>query len=230
MTTQEPCIKYEDEFSPSKLETVKIEKVDQNGQVRTKKVPVFTAKVGVEGLFHVIDKYKRMADRLALTVAEKWDQFDDVLDQVSEKKWDSQTKNIAANQRTNNRFDTEIEEFIQSYAQDPNPKDILLKYIKDKCKKPYKKSSQEHADRMISLISFANELRGTEPDVDEDNRKKIIFESFPNQWQLDFKKSGKTVVGSDLTEIISYMNLCKGEADEKESSRKRKASGEPDRL
>ena len=35
---------------------------------------------------------------------------------------------------------------------------------------------------------------------------------------------------SELTEIISYMNLCKGEADEKDTNRKRKASGDPDRI
>ena len=97
MTTQIPCIKYEDVLDASKMEEVKIETTDQNGRVRSKKVPVFTAKVGVEGLFHVIDKYNRMADRLALTVAERWDQFDDVLDQVAERKWAAQTSNLTAN-------------------------------------------------------------------------------------------------------------------------------------
>lgn len=41
-------------------------------------------------------------------------------------------------------------------------------------------------------IGIVNRLQGTEPQIDDDNGKKIIFETFPSTWQDDFHKSGKT--------------------------------------
>ena len=41
--------------------------------------------------------------------------------------------------------------------------------------------------------------------VDEDNQQKIIFESFPSKWQVDFKKSGQMLNTVTLTDIIAYI-------------------------
>ena len=56
MHTSKPCIKYESELDVSKMELVKLEKT-VDGDSISKKVPIFSAQHGVEGLFLVIDHF-----------------------------------------------------------------------------------------------------------------------------------------------------------------------------
>lgn len=76
---------------------------------------------------------------------------------------------------------------------------------------------------MEVLIRIANRLNGTAPDIDDNNTKKIIFESFRDDWQTDCLKSGNVVADQTLTQIISYMSLCKSVADSKLDNKKRNA-------
>lgn len=64
-----PCINYEQKYDFSLMETVKISK-DVNGITRKREVPIFTAKYGVEGLFHVIDKFNKASTKLGFVVAD----------------------------------------------------------------------------------------------------------------------------------------------------------------
>lgn len=220
MTSQTPCVLYESKFKVSDLDTQKIENV-VNRTVRNKKIPVFSSVHGIEGLFHVIDKFNKAATRLQLQDQTKWDTFEDALDRVAESKWENQISNIADVDKTDQRFDVEIQKFVKSYSQDDNARDVLIKYLKEKCKKPYKVSPQDHADRMETLISIANRLEGTEPQIDVDNAKKIIFESFPPAWQYSFRRS-KELNTTDIPQLISFMTLCKCEADETDDRKAKK--------
>jgi len=76
-----PCIKYEDELKVTEMETIKLQK-----GTKGRKAPVFQAKDGVEGLFHVIDKFLKAAARMAFTTSDYWDQFKDVLEMAKEDK------------------------------------------------------------------------------------------------------------------------------------------------
>jgi hypothetical protein len=69
-----PCIKYDYELNISDMETVKLEKVENN-VTRKRNVPVFSAKYGVAGLFHVIDKFAKAADKLNFDADDKWNEF-----------------------------------------------------------------------------------------------------------------------------------------------------------
>ena len=208
----EACVKYESTLDVTKMEIAKIEFVTAANTVRTKKTPIFAAKHGVEGLCHVIDKFNKNADKLGYAIADKWANFDEVLDQEALAKWENQIQNIAPQARTVNRFQQELDTFVGEYAEGTDPRDKMIKYIKT-CMKPFKKGNQEHANRMEVLIGIANRLQGTEPEIDDNNRKKIIFETFPSTWQDDFLKSGKTVATQELREIIAFMNICKKQAD-----------------
>ena len=208
----EACVKYESTLDVTKMETAKIEFVTAAGPVRSKKTPVFAAKHGVEGLYHVIDRYMKNGTKIGYTIADKWDNFDEVLDQEALSKWETQVQGIAPQARTNARFEQELVTFVAEYAEGTEPRDKMIKYIKT-CMKPYKKGNQEHANRMEVLIGIANRLQGTEPEIDDINKKKIIFETFPSAWQDDFHKSGKTVATQELREIVAFMNICKKQAD-----------------
>ena len=208
----EACVKYESTLDVTKMEIAKIEFVTAANTVRSKKTPIFAAKHGVEGLYHVIDKFNKNADKLGYAIGDKWANFDEVLDQEALSKWENQIQNIAPQARTAARYEQELGIFVGEYAEGIDPRDKMIKYIKT-CMKPFKKGNQEHANRMEVLIGIANRLQGTEPEIDNDNRKKIIFETFPSTWQDDFHKSGKTVATQELREIIAFMNICKKQAD-----------------
>ena len=78
----------------------------------------------------------------------------------------------------------EVDTFITSYAEHSEPRDVLVRYLRnpESCRKPNKVTPQAHMDRLKKLIGYANRLEGTEREVDEENWKKIIFECFPITW------------------------------------------------
>ena len=108
---KKPCVEYDRKFEISDLETVKLEK-QVNGANRRREVPIFTASVGIEGLFHVVDKFQKAAVKLEYNVSDYWNEFDEVLDSVAEKKWNQQVANIAAREKTQARFEQELTTFI----------------------------------------------------------------------------------------------------------------------
>jgi len=60
--------------------------------------------------------------------------------------------------------------------------------------------------------------------IDDSNTKKIFFESFRDDWQTDYLKSGNVVANQTLTQIISYMSLCKSVSDSKLDNKKRNST------
>jgi len=172
MVNVQLCVKYESKLNISKIKEVKMDKTE-NGVKRSKYFPQFTASMGVEGLIHVVDCYfNKNATKLNFTTAEKWANFDEVLDSVAESKWTARITNIAPQAPTKNRLKSEIKWLIGSYAESDNPRDVLIEYLKGpSCKKTFSKSPQEHADRMEVLIRMANRLDGTAPNIDDSNTK-----------------------------------------------------------
>jgi hypothetical protein len=88
---------------------------------------------------------------------------------------------------TADRFDQYIGWYVVLYAQDENPRDILIKYIKsDECRsKPQKTDTRDHTSRIETLCWYANQLDGTEQELNEEQIRKIISEYFPKTWQND---------------------------------------------
>ena len=226
MAHSKPCIEYGDTLDVTEMDHVKIETV-VGGAVRKKVVPVFTAKYGVEGLFHVIDKFVKASAWLHLAPAEKWDQGEECLDTVAESKWTNLIQGIANNAKTAARLTREIANFVALYAEDPEPRDVLIAYLKtDECRKKRKIDPGVHASRIETLCRYANRLNGTEQELTDDQIKKIVFETFPNKWQNDYKKSNRDFAADTITNIVSYMNLCKGIADDEEETRGKKRKAE----
>jgi len=202
MAAIKPCVVYKETLDVSAMEQVKLETVVA-GAVRSKKVPVFMATHGVEGLLHVIDKFNKTATRVAFQPGDLWDQFEEVLDTVSANKWNNQVQGIANNARTRNQFNTKLANFVHQHTGAVDPRDILIKHVKgDECHKPRKVDVQQHASRMETLCCIANRLIGNEPDFTEAQIKNIIFESFPASWQNDYKKSHRDFDNDTVTNIV----------------------------
>jgi len=217
-----PCIRYEDELDVKEMEMVKLE-VTHRGVTRSKKVPVFKSATKVEGLFHVMDAFDKTANRLNFTVAEKWDLFEDVLDVVADRKWTNLTRNIANDQRTNQRFQEERAKLVAAFAEGESPRDTLLTYLREEVTKPRKTEPGIHASRVETLCLYANRLEGNEPELGETQIRKIIYDTFPKRWKNSYKMSQRDFRTDTIQGIVEYMNLCKEMSDEaEEKGQKRK--------
>ena len=105
------CIKYKKTFDTNDMETAKIEHDD-----RKKACPIFKAEFGVEGLFHVYDKYMKIGRKLGFNGVAYWDNFDEVLDTEAEQKWEALANAVAVNRRTEARFRETFASFLQLYT------------------------------------------------------------------------------------------------------------------
>ena len=201
----------------AEMETIKLQK-----GTKGRKAPVFQAKDGVEGLFHVIDKFLKAAACMAFTKLVYWDQFEDVLEMAKEDKWMNLITPIADADRDVAQFDMELDNFVALYAEADNPRDDMIKYLQSDCWKPRKVDSGKHASRIKTMCHYVNRLKGMHPPLSANEIKLIIFESFPAPWQFSFKKSGHKLSTETLLEIVKFMNLCKGEADANDNKRGKK--------
>ena len=64
----EACVKYESTLDVTTMELAKIEIVTAADRIRSKKTPVFSAKHGVEGLFHVIDRFIKNGEKIGYAI------------------------------------------------------------------------------------------------------------------------------------------------------------------
>ena len=126
MSTSIPCIKYKTEVNLATVTSVNID-ITVNNFTHSKKIPIFTSKMGIEGLFYVIDKYKEYSTALNFQVADKWSNFNEVLDMVAESKWDTQISGITAQAQTNNRFKEKLDKFVHSYTRVTHLRVVLIK-------------------------------------------------------------------------------------------------------
>lgn len=233
MSSLKPCVEYKSKFDVTKMEQAKLEL-----NARSKKVPIFSAKHGVEGLFHVIDQFQKAARRLAFQPADLWDQFEDVLDTTAANKWNNQIQGIAGGgARSRNRFLREQLLLVHSCAGEEHPRDVMFKYIDQEngeCHKPLKADCQEHAARVETLCRMANRLQGTLPVKDDQNIKLSVHNTLPKQWRNDYRKSQRDFNNDTIQQIIGYMNLCKAEADDDMAkagkSKKHKAEDSSERI
>ena len=219
-----PCILYDEKVKHGEYDMVKVEVEMDDGTFRKRTLPRFSGDKGVEGLFYVYDEFiSQAADRLAFADRDYWTYWPDVLDPVARRKWTQNTDNIAARQRTRERFVEEFNRFVTHYSNSASPRDDLVRYLlSDECKKPRKVNPDDHATRMETLCLYANRLEGLEAELHEARITMIIFNSFPEPWKRDFKIGRGRPEGATRAEIMEYMNLRKTYADADEAKHKKR--------
>ena len=187
MSNVDPCIPYKDELDPTAMSKVKMEKPNAAGQMIRREVPMFDTKHGVEGLFHVYYQFDIVAKELGLDVAEKWTNFARVLNRTTLARWNNLTRTLTANQRTLIQLKVKRKQLVTKHAEHENPRDVLIDFLRsDRCHKVRSISVGDHVLRIETLCQYANELEGTEPELQEAQIKRIVFDSFPRDWKSAF--------------------------------------------
>ena len=228
-----PCITYKSTLDPTSLGKARLERYPDEGAARKRDVPVFKSTDGVETLFYVFDEFDKAANRMNFEIGDKWSQFEDVFDTVAATKWKNQIRNIAANQRTVNRFKTERKRFVKHFAGHPTPRDVLIEYIRNNkdCQKPRSATCGDHANRVEALCQFANRLTGDEAEINDAQIRKYVFDSFPDPWRKEYHANRFVLEDDGIPGIIRHMDNMKIKYDDQEhKAKKRRTDNETSRL
>ena len=110
---------------------------------------------------------------------------------------------------------------------DNEARDTMIKYLPT-CKKAREAEPCTHLDQMETLIQYTNMLPGTEPTFTDQQRKNLIFETFPIAWRQNYIQSGKSLQMDLLADIVQYMGNEKGFAgvDRKSPAERKRKSEE----
>ena len=151
-----------------------------------------------------------------------FDNFELVLSDNAEEKWQNLTGTILDPDRTAARFDAEMHRFYLRYT-DNRARDVMFGYLAH-LTKSHDTDTRDHADRMETLYRYSNRLPGTQATMNADQIKEVIFASFPETWQRDYIRGGNDLQVATLPDIVQYMANEKVFADNDEQ-RKRKGGG-----
>lgn len=219
------CIRYEVGFKQEEMERVKLVQPMEEGAVRARKCPIFTGAEGVEGLLYVWTRFERAAQYLQYdTGLELFDNWILCLAATAENQWDTLTELIPENERTGVRFQQEINAFVLQYC-DSNARDTVIDYLgSSECVKKHDEDVRTHGERIRTICRLANELPGNVPLLDDDAKKKILFKTYPEDWQLNFE-SARNYATSSEQDIMAFMAIEKAKADKREIIKKRNISG-----
>uniref|UniRef100_A0A6V2AN04 Uncharacterized protein n=1 Tax=Ditylum brightwellii TaxID=49249 RepID=A0A6V2AN04_9STRA len=106
---------------------------------------MFSGKEGIEGLMYVEECFRSIAHQLDYTTGmELFNNFEEILTDTTEEKWENLMSGIVDADKTDMRFNTEIALFYQTYC-DNEARDIMFDYLKTlKC--PVKVTPCDHSD------------------------------------------------------------------------------------
>jgi hypothetical protein len=215
------CIDYKSSFVHSELERVKITQTFADGSTKTKKCPTFLGEFGIESLLYVEERFRNFARQLLFdTGPELFDNFEEILTDSAEEKWENLVSGIGAAARTVPRFNAEMQNLYLRYV-DTEARDTMIKYLPT-CRKPRDAEPRTHVDSMETLMRYANMLPGTELALNEQQKKNLIFEIFPVKWRQNYIRAGKSIATDYLAEIFQYMSNEKGIADVDDKMNKEK--------
>jgi hypothetical protein len=169
------CIDYKSPFLHSELERVKLTQTYADGSTKVKKCPVFSGEHGIESLLLVCGR-KIQESCSTITIwygAELFDNFEEILTDYAEEKWENLVSGIEVAAHTVPCFDVEMRNDYLRYVDD-EARDIMFKYLRT-CKKPSEAEPRTHVDQMEMLMRYSNNLPGTEPPLNEQQRNNLIL-------------------------------------------------------
>lgn len=221
-------VRYISEFKISELQTTKISQSFDDGTTNNVKVPVFDGiNGGLEAFFVVVNSFSRQAMDELLLVDDTDDskpdyqmffkKFRRCLDQEALIFWDTEilTKFPDTTDHTEEAWNEAMTLLKRSFAGGSQARDHILKYLQtSECKKPFNKSVEAHVRRIKQLIEYANKLPGNFPQVTTIHQyNSIIFQTFPEAWQLNWNNAGKSLATSTINDLVEYFAQQKITAD-----------------
>ena len=150
--------------------------------------------------------------------SEQFSNFARCLSSTAEENWQTMTEMMTEEEQTPELFRACFQRFLLKYCTS-DARDVMIDYLRShSCKKPHNADVRAHSERIRALCALTNSLPGTMPELNEAMRKKILFDTFPEGWQLEFTKA-RNYGDSTEQEVIDYMCIEKTSADNREKKR-----------
>ena len=194
---------YEEKLNRKEIEEIKLYEVIDDVK-KTKTVPMFDGSTDIEGLLYTEERYRKVARQLQFfTGPELYDNFEELLRETAEEHWTQVVAAVPEANRTPATFDAHMRQFYLKYV-DEDARDQMFEYI-EMLKKPRNTNPSDHVNRMTTLLRYANLLPGTDPVKDEQAIKKIIFKSFPDDWQITYNQVGRQLWTQTMAQVLQFM-------------------------
>ena len=243
LTLREAILPLTQSFTPSELQTVKVENNWTSGSGANARdkyykmyLPVCDDPSKKELFFYVIDQFldAMSADRLHLTTgAERYSKFRMVVEGSLRLTW--QTISASRVPKTTDTFEEDLRKFIATYFA-PTARDDQLEYLRG-ATKPFTMTTEALAAR-IRVISRLGRLLPGSYDADnsanltlfntETEYKRALFSMVPTAWRIKFAETAHELDSADYTYAMLTRYLSLQEAIEKRSrgtKRTREGSG-----
>ena len=206
-------VTYKTTLDVSAFEKVKLEQTFDDGSHKKVSFPIFTgdgSKTGnTEALIHCLDQYIRHTSKdLQWEDQERFDNLEDVLTGEAFAYWTEEVVPRYENTPVP-RFDPAIALFIQRFSGGDRGRDRLIRYLQGvSVRKDVEVSVQEHFGRLTHMMNISDRLSGIEfPPLTQVQRKRVLIESLPHQWRVNFNNTGLDYVAMSTIEIENYFTL-----------------------
>lgn len=175
-------------------------------------------------LLYVIEHFKSICRKLDWdTGPEQFDNFDDVVANTAEEKWTNITAMIPQATRVPACFDQALNSLIAKYVDDSARNDIHRYCRPSGSRIQRRQESMPNAWRHSSVMQISC-LKAT-PRLTEQQKKDILFETYPIKWKQNYVRAGKNVRTDTMAQIVTYMENEKSfAAKEHEAGKKRKST------
>eukprot|EP00957_Ditylum_brightwellii_P051843 3931665-Ditylum_brightwellii.AAC.1 len=212
---KQPCMKYEAIFKHSDIEKIKLFQNYDDGTTHNKKCLIFTDTEGIKGLLYIEERFRGIAWQLTFdTGPELFNNFEEVITNTIEDKWDEITGGILPYNRDPTKFDESIKKFYLKYY-DKQARDTMLEYLRG-LRPPTKVQPRDYSNIVELLVRYSNQLPGLNPAMTDEQTKKLIFDQHPEKWRIAYNCSGQAIETDTLADIIQFMSDEKEYADNEE--------------
>jgi hypothetical protein len=216
------CMRYKPVFKQSEMELVKLTQSWENRTSTSMKTPMLQGSEEIEGLLFAKERFDRVCRRLEFTTGhELFDNFEQILSDSAEQYWENIVDAIGNVARTVARFDQCYKALVLRYSHE-HARDHMVDYLVGSTEvlKSHDTGARHYVERVQTLIRRTNQLPGTVREIDDNNSKKIFFNSFPPKWRKTFIRSGRVYETAQISDIIQFMSNEKLFADKEEARRK----------
>lgn len=216
MATNSP-VKYESSYKSKDLEKAKFTQYFDDGTNSKETCDKYNGREEsvLEVIHYTTERYKRIADKMQWTWREKFDHYEEILDDNAHKHW---TTNIIPifpeHLRNHNGFDMAMTRMMNEFAGGRKARDQIIDEMEGpKCRKPKNVTVQAHLLRLQTMQTLANSVNGIRGEVTDDQLKRIFLKSLPLAWQTNWVNSGREITESHIEEIKEYFGAQKTQAD-----------------
>lgn len=179
---------------------------------------------GIEEILFVEEQFCKIARQLKYTQGrELFDNFEEILTELANTKWNTFTEQIVEADKTVDWFNEAVKEYYLKFVQS-DAQDVSFTYL-DSIHKKVHTTVKDHATRYTNLYHYLK-LPGLEPERNADVMKVKMFKSFPQKWQQLFLRAGKSVADKSFESILNYMSNEASFVDAEQEQSKLKAEGD----